>query len=647
MSLFVTALLLLAASAVSSLIFHSRPQRAALCGAGGAVLASIVGLAALFVHGGPGSGHCGSLSFPLALPGVNFHILLDPLSKLFLAPMFILCACAAVYGAGYAGHDKRTGPGFFFFNLLTVSMALVFTARDAVLFLAAWEMMTIFSFLLVVTDYSNAETRRAGWIYLVATHIGTAFLLALFALAWHKCGSTDFDAFPKAFAALPFSAVAAMALVGFGTKAGFFPLHVWLPRAHPAAPSHVSAVMSGIMIKTGIYGILRVLSLCPFVPFGFGALLAATGLVSGVLGVLFALAQHDIKRLLAYHSVENIGIIALGLGVGYMALACGRRDIAFIAFAGGLLHVVNHALFKGLLFLGAGAVYHETGLRDIDRLGGLLKIMPLTGVAFLAGCAAICALPPFNGFVSEFLIYSGAFKMLPSGGGAGYAALAVVAGLALIGGLALACFAKAFGVIFLGEPRSKTSAACDAGRLMTYPMLALAALCLLVGLLPQFAARFAAVPAAQLAGGGFAAELSARLLPVGIIAMLAALAIAALWLLRDLMIDSETSAATWGCGYTAPSAKIQYTASSFAQPLMDMFGLGAVKTLEAPQGYFPQKAAFSTHTPDMAASGFFVPVFRQIEEKLSRLSVIQRGVIHAYILYIGVALVALLVWALL
>ena len=247
-----------------------------------------------------------------------------------------------------------------------------------------------------------------------------------------------------------------LAVIGFGTKAGFMPLHVWLPEAHPAAPSHVSAVMSGVMIKTGIYGLMRAFTFLGTPPLWWGWVLVAIGLTSGVLGVLFALAQHDLKRLLAYHSVENIGIIALGLGVGLLGMSTGSPVLIVLGFGGALLHVLNHALFKGLLFLGAGAVVHGTGTREIDQLGGLLKRMPWTAATFLVGAVAISGLPPLNGFVSEFLIYLGAFKGgISTGGPVAVPLLALIAGLALIGGLAVACFTKAFGIVFLGEPRSE------------------------------------------------------------------------------------------------------------------------------------------------------------------------------------------------
>src|SRR5260370_23854303 len=362
---------------------------------------------------------------------------LDPLSGFFLIPVFVLCALAAIYGADYleAYRGKKSlAPPWFFFNLLVASMVVVILARNGVLFLMAWEMMALSSFFLVTFESEKESTRQAGWIYLVASHIGTAFLLALFILLGRANGSLDFDRFSVSSGA---GLLFVLALVGFGTKAGFIPLHVWLPEAHPTAPSHVSAVMSAVMIKTGIYGIVRVMMILGAPQAWWGWVLCGIGLSSGVIGVLLALAQHDLKRLLAYHSVENIGIIALGLGVGTLGVRTGLPAVAAVGFAGALLHVLNHTLFKGLLFLAAGNVAHSTHTREIDHLGGLLRRMPRTGVIFLIGASAISGLPPLIGFSIEFLIYLANFKGAVSLDGINSVPmLATITGLPFIGVLA-------------------------------------------------------------------------------------------------------------------------------------------------------------------------------------------------------------------
>ncbi len=355
--------------------------------------------------------------------------------------------------------------------------------------------MSLASFFLVMFDHEKDEVMRAGWTYLAATHLGTAFLLVMF-LVLGAGGSLDFSALTAS--GLPAALVFAAALIGFGTKAGFVPLHVWLPEAHPAAPSHVSALMSGVMIKTGIYGLLRVMTFLGAPAAWWGWSLVVIGAVSGVAGVLFALAQHDLKRLLAYHSVENIGIIALGLGIGILGTVSANPVVAAMGFCGALLHVVNHGIFKSLLFLGAGSVLHATGTRAIDRLGGLIKSMPVTGAAFLVGAAAICALPPLNGFVSEFLVYSAAFNSVAAGTQV-WGGMVVIGGLALIGGLAAACFTKAFGVVFLGEPRSRDAVGVHEAPLsMCWPMATLAALCLAIGLTAPWMVELVMPAVAQL-----------------------------------------------------------------------------------------------------------------------------------------------------
>ena len=422
------------------------------------------------------------LVLPWSFPLGSFHIGIDALTAIFILPVAVISALAAVYGRTYlhgAAEEKDLSYSWGLFNLFVASMFLVLMARNGFLFLAAWEIMSLSSFFLMLYDHHQPEVGRAGWIYFIAAHIGVAFLLVMFVLL-DSSGTMEFDQFSVdgRYASIVF----VLGLIGFGSKAGIVPLHVWLPEAHPVAPSHVSAVMSGVMIKLGIYGILRMLLFLGDPNPWWGWSLVAVGAVSGILGVLFALAQHDLKRLLAYHSVENIGIIFLGLGIGVIGIASGNAIMATMGLCGGLLHVLNHAVFKSLLFMGAGAVQHATGTLQLDRLGGLLKRMPVTGVSFLVGSIAISALPPLNGFVSEFFIYYASLSGV-SGSEQPWAGVAVLASLAVIGGLAAACFCKACGVTFLGEPRSEAVAgAHEAEKGMLVPMIILAGLCLAMGL---------------------------------------------------------------------------------------------------------------------------------------------------------------------
>lgn len=626
-------------------------------GASGAVAACGAGLvAALAALAGRMEEMC---TLPWNMPYGVFSIGLDPLSSFFLVPMFLLSGLAAVYSIGYFKPWKGRNPGRFwlFYNALIASMAVVLTARNGVWFLVAWEVMSLVSFFLVIFDDGDPGTQKAGWIYLVATHIGTAFLIALFILLGRASGSQDFSQY--AVPAGSKGGLFLLALIGFGTKAGFFPLHVWLPEAHPAAPSPVSAVMSGVMIKTGIYGIVRTLVLLGAVPGWCAWLVLGVGALTGLLGILFALAQRDLKRMLAYSSVENIGIIALGLGLGLLGVHYGSPVVATLGFAGGLFHVMNHSLFKGLLFLGAGSLAHATGVRNIEQLGGLLKRMPWTGTVFLVGAVAICGLPPFNGFASEFLIYVGSFKAILSVGGLALAGILVVLALALIGGLAVACFTKAFGIVFLGEPRSPATAlAHEVDAAMRGPMLVLAGLCLAAGLTAGFMVRWMEPAVAMVSGlssgipagagmNGPGSPFSLALYAVSILLILLVLLLAAVRR-RLLAGRALRETVTWDCGYAAPSANMQYTATGYAQPLTH--GAQAIlrphREIQPPQGVFPVAASFHSETPDVAQERLFRPLFKVAAALLGRLRWMQQGRVHLYVLYIVVTLMVLLAWAL-
>lgn len=605
------------------------------------------------------TGHAAEpLQIAWSMPGGSLSFGLDGLSAFFCLPILLVSPLAALYGCEYLAHEKKPlGSILFFFNILVASMLLLMAARNGLLFLVVWEIMAISSFFLVIFDDEHAHVREAGWTYLIATHIGTAALLVFFALLGRQAGSLDFEAMAAARLAPAMASVLfALAVVGFGSKAGFFPLHVWLPEAHPAAPSHVSALMSGVMIKTGIYGLLRALTLLGEPASAWGWVLVAVGLMSGVLGVILALVQNDLKRLLAYCSVENIGVITLGLGVGTLGLCWHQPTLMVLGFGGGILHVLNHAVFKSLLFLGAGAVLHSAHTRDIDHLGGLLKSMRWTGMTFLVASAAICGLPPFNGFVSEFLIYLAGF----TGVRAGVAetvilAIVVAGGLAIIGGLAAACFAKAFGTVFLGEPRSDhASKAHEVGAAMRWPMATLAAVCLGIGLLAPLAVKVV-LPAVQIVVGtdsatrGTSSTAAIRVLSgVAWVSLSVLLLAAGLFFIRRRLPrgQEQTVTGTWDCGYARPTARMQYTASSFAQPLTDLFRfiLRTRKQSDQVQGFFPKGATFGTETPDAARKWLFVPLFRTIDRAVAPIRRMQHGRVHEYLLYIAIVLVLLLIW---
>ncbi len=659
MNFFLISLALLGLGGAFAGGLRARPNAAQLAGQAGAVAGSAVGLAAAI--GVLAGGRVETLIAIWPMPGGGLHLEIDALSAFFLLPVFGLSALTGLYGRSYLA-GREGGPAlattWFHLNTLTAAMALVIVARNGLLFLLAWEVMALSPFFLVIFDDRQAGVRHAAWIYLAATHLGTAFLLVLFVLLGNDAGTGDFSGYTEVLHGNPAlsSAIFLLALIGFGSKAGIVPAHVWLPEAHPAAPSHASALMSGAMIKVGIYGLVRILTMMDAPPAWWGWVLIAAGASSGVLGVLFALAQHDLKRLLAYHSVENIGIILLGIGIGVLGMALGLPTLAVIGFAAGLLHVLNHSIFKGLLFLGAGAVQHAAHTLELEELGGLLKRMPWTGTCFLIGAAAIVGLPPLNGFVSEFLLfYSGFLGVVGSTATVASAGLITLVSLGLISGLAAACFAKAFGIVFLGTARShEANEAHEVAPPMLASMVVLALLCVAIGVAaPVIVSSLAGVVAA--ATGLAATEVRAALAPVAgalrsatAIFAVMAMAAALLWLLRDwrLAVAGVRGAPVWGCGFQHPTSRMQYTASSFAQPLTTQFRLfiGSRETLVPPEGYFPAAASYASDSGDPFLRLLFAPGFRWFSRVVAPLNVVQHGHIHVYVLYVAATLVALLIW---
>jgi len=595
-----------------------------------------------------------SIRLQSLLPFDSFFVGVDLLSAFFLFIIFGFSLVAAIYGSEYLNAyrgEKKIGIAWFSYNLLTASMALVVISKNAFLFLISWEIMTIASFFLVILENEKPDNRNAGLIYLIASHLGTAFLFAFFLLLAKQNRSLDFDKFTVIKDA---SLLFIFSLIGFGTKAGLMPFHVWLPQAHPAAPSFVSAVMSGVMIKTGIYGILRTILFLGPPETWWGVLLIVLGVISGVGGVLFALAQHDIKRLLAYHSVENIGIIVMGIGLGLLGLKLGSSSLMILGFSGAVLHTLNHAIFKGLLFLCAGVVVSRAGTRDIDKLGGLIKTMPSVALCFLIGAIAISGLPPLNGFVSEFLIYLGMFK----GGVFSPTPITIVpcvlafASLALIGGLAAACFTKVFGIVFLGEPRTRTLVDANVPLSIKIPLFVLALLCLFVGLLSPIVLKWIAPLIDSLSGLTVSLTVlsatNVALTKISIAGIIFIGLVAFLAYLRFQLVRRRqvTKATTWDCGYHSPSPKMQYTASSFAWPLISMFGkiLRGQSDVSGLSSYFPGASAYHSKTPDVFDRYFYHPLFSWTDKQMHHFRRFQHGRVQLYILYIVITLVVLLIW---
>ncbi|MCX7026733.1 MAG: proton-conducting transporter membrane subunit [Spirochaetes bacterium] len=600
--------------------------------------------------------------FPWKMPFGKAVFSLSPLSSLFLFIISLISGLAAIYAPAYLRHygeePSRSKSHWFFYQILVVSMMVVVVAQDAIFFMLAWELMSLSSFFLVEFRSEKAEVRRAGWMYLVFTHIGAAFLLAMFALLARHAGSFDFGAFRENAGSIPRSlsdTIFAFAIVGFGMKAGFFPAHIWLPEAHPSAPSHVSALMSGVMIKTAIYGILMMLSFLAPVSSWQGWLLFGIGLVSGIAGIGMAISRSDMKGLLAYSSVENVGIIAIALGIGLLGKALGIEALAYLGFGAALFHVLNHSLIKSLLFFGSGAIQTASGTLDINRMGGLLKRMPITGATMLAGAAAICGFPPFNGFISEFFVYYNAFR-------ADFAEPMVrelfivlaLGGLALIGALAAYAFAKLGGIGLLGEPRSEGAAqAVEVVPAMYVPMIFLASLCLIVGLLPSTVAGFlgpvlgflnASPPQAAL-DGMLNSLRGIQLSAAAFIALIALLAVARKIILGRKGIQVTE---TWGCGYDKPDARMQYTSVSFAEPFVSLIGPLSRPKIEGKVSsrFFPEETKLQIRVEDPVMDRVVIPVYAQTGRLFEKFSIIQHGNTHLYVLYIVLALLAALVWGL-
>jgi len=621
---------------------------AAVCGIVGAVLA--------VVH--PSLG----LDLPWSVPGGRLSLRVDGISALFLVQIFLISALGSVYGLSYwkqADHPRDGRKLRLFYGFITAGMAVLVCARNSMLFMMGWEIMAMAAFLSLAVQDDQRPVREAGYLYMAATRLATLCLFAMFALLFAATGNFDFVA-GRPIAPAAGTAIFFLALVGFGLKAGVMPMHVWLPGAHANAPSHVSALMSGVLIKMGIYGLVRVFSMFPHPPLWWGIIILAFGGISGILGVAFAISQHDFKRLLAYHSVENIGIICMGLGLALLGRSLGNPALVALGLGGALLHVWNHGLFKGLLFLSAGSVLHATHTREIDELGGLAKRMPWTSLAFLVGAVAICGLPPLNGFISELLVYLGLFRSaaLPRTSLWLVGALGAPA-LALIGALALACFVKVYGAMFLGEPRSdRTASAKESSRFILLPMAVLAGLCFVVGLLPWAVApilEHALVAwAPELAGTG---QRLTALAPLGWVSLLGALLLAAFLLAAALVrrhlrqrcaatAAETTIVGTWDCGYVAPGPTMQYSSSSFAQTLVGLFSWALRPKVSTPntRGLFPQPDAFTSNVTDVVLDSVLIPAAQLASRAVRWFRWVQRGSEQAYLLYILLTLIVLFFW---
>jgi len=604
-----------------------------------------------------------ALVLPLGLPWIGARFRVDALSAFFLVVVNLGGAAASLYGLGAARHEHSPGRVLPFFPAFLAGMNLVLVADDAYAFLLSWEFMSIASWALVMAHHREGDNARAGYVYLVMASFGTFMLLLAFALLASPAGAYAFDAMR---AAAPTPAVASLAfilaLIGAGSKAGIVPLHVWLPLAHPAAPSHVSALMSGVMTKVAVYGFVRIVfDLAGPQGWWWSVPVLMVGAGTALLGVLYALMQHDLKRLLAYHTVENIGIIFIGLGLALAFKWFGMPSAAALAMTAALLHTFNHSLFKSLLFFGAGAVLSATGERDMEHLGGLIHNMPRTAFAFLVGCAAISALPPFNGFVSEWLTFQ-AILLSPelSSWVLKILAPAVGALLALSAALAAACFAKAFGITFLGRPRTDSAKhAHETNRFALTGMFALAALCLAAGVVPGLFIDALSPAVSDAVGGRMPAQAGIAWLSVAPIAesrssyngllvflFIAISASLAASVIHRIASNALRRAPAWDCGFPDSSPATQYTAESFAQPIRRVFGRLAFVTrehIDMPEPGETRPARFELTLGDRIWDLIYAPLANSVERAAVELNRLQFLTIRQYLSVVFGALITLLV----
>jgi hydrogenase-4 component B len=668
------ALLGLVAGILGGLLNLSRDRAANALSFGSAALASGCGavaavLALLY--------RC-TLQFELwssFIPSLRFSIKLDALGAFFVLILSVLGVALSVYSLGYARGfygRKKVGVLGAFFNALLLATLLVFLADNAFFFLVAWEIMALTAYCLVSFEHEKDEARNAGVLYFVMSHIGTGCLILGFLLLFQATGDYGFDGFRALGGRMSperRNAAFLLFLFGFGVKAGIVPLHIWLPVAHPVAPSNVSALLSGVLIKTGIYGLTRVIfDFLGSPPNWWGVTLLTIGTLSAVLGVLYALMEHDLKRLLAYHSIENIGIILMGLGAALMFLHTNHPVLASLALIAGLYHTINHAIFKALLFLGAGAVLHATHTRNMEEMGGLIKRMPKTAFCFLIGAVAISALPPLNGFVSEWLTY----QSLLQGFGTTVSLVRIIfplcgAMLALTGALAAACFVKAFGITFLAQPRSTHAAhAREVAPTMIAGMALLAGACVFLGLFPTLFLSLLDPLTRQLTGQEISGQLSlANGLVLGntdprggTVSTLGILLVGvcllpvpwALWLCFGRQAGLRIGP-TWDCGLKGLTPNMEYTATGFSKPIRMIF-----KALFRPRrdvqreydysAYFARTLRFESHIEEAFVTRLYRPLNRGILRFSRRMRALQAGSIQAYLIYIFVTLLLLLIFAL-
>jgi hydrogenase-4 component B len=643
---------LIAVSGVPGIVLR-QPTLGQRCAALLVIAAACIGELAVisFLCGVPGT--TWQLDWPLPFGSALLSV--DPLTSIFLLPLFLISACVAVYSLAYwpAREQASAGKLTLFLGIFAAAMVVLVMARHSILFLMAWEIMAVSAYFLLTTNQEDAEVQRVGTVYLLATHTGAAALFVMFSLLRSSSGSFIFPAAHSLSQTIPAATIILITgLIGFGGKAGLMPLHFWLPGAHANAPSHVSAMMSGVMLKMGVYGVLRIAGFFDGLPQWLGWVVLLLGAWSAINGIALAAGQRDLKRLLACSSIENIGIIFIGIGLALVGQQLHAPYLVVCGLFGAFIHIINHGLFKSLLFLGSGVLIHATGTREIDRMGGLARRMPLTSPLFLLGSLAICGLPPLNGFVGELFLYIGAFT---DGIVAPLPLAALIAPtLALVGGLAVITFVKLYGIIFLGAPRSDAAAhGHEAPRAMTGPMTLLAVGCLVIGMAPLLLIKLI-TPVVSFYGGQAAPEIAAitsqvPLLPLTIINTLLVVCVMTIGILYLKKVRTSPSAqtATWGCGYLAPTARMQYTGTSFSELAISFLGVFVDPDRSRPQfatAFAATGARFYYTVTETVLERILTPIFKWAGFGFSYLRKVQHGQLHIYVLYIFATLCILMVW---
>lgn len=669
-SLFLSSVCLYVLACAASIVLMKQQKAGNITSNCLCIAASVLGITVSLMQIITGSPQTNISIYRSAIPFISFDMKIDNLSAFFLLSLSILVLCVSIYSIGYISHyigKRNVGFFNFLYSAFILSMIFVFTSENTVFFFISWEAMSVLSYFLVTFESEDKKNHKAGLLYIIMMHIGAALLLIGFMIVFSFTKSFDIFSCSDAMPAFAKNVVFTLFLAGFGIKAGVIPVHIWLPYAHPAAPSNVSALMSGIMIKTAIYGILRfIFSFLGVQNTWWGIAILVIGISSAVIGVAYAFVEKNIKRLLAYSSIENIGIIFVGLGVGFIAGAQGHSTVSALAITASLMHAFNHTLFKGGLFLGAGSIHYATHTKNMEQLGGLIKRMPVTSLFVLGGALSISALIPFNGFIGEWLTYQSLFANIsPRQTVINILSMLSVAALALAGALAAASFVKLFGISFLGLPRSENAMnAKEVPRVMNIGTGILITLCLLIGLFPMFILKVIDGVIVDLTGVSFIGQLKGGFLiayypmnisgnsisPLTIFTFIIGIILLTLLVIR--LIGGkyiERKYGTWDCGFEALDSRMQYTATGFSKPIKIVFKILFRPTrkikVTGKHPYQPESILYTTSSESIFEKYIYYPIYSKIKlfSKMMKYRV-QTGNIHNYLIYIFIVILILMVY---